>query len=117
MARTKKVKDDSIKLHVRKGDTVLVMSGKFSGKRGKVLQVFPKTGRIVVEGVNFTKRHTKPTKSLPQGGILEKEGAIASSNVMLFCNSCSTPTRVGKKVLEDGKSTRVCKKCGEEFDR
>jgi len=115
MAQAKKI--EGVKPHVKKGDTVLVMAGKNTGKRGKVLQVFPKTGRIVVEGVNFVKRHTKPTKALPQGGILEKEGPIASSNVMLFCSKCSNPTRVGHKVLEDGTSTRVCKKCGEVLDR
>jgi large subunit ribosomal protein L24 len=115
MARAKRV--EGVKPHVKKGDIVLVMTGKSAGKRGKVLQVFPKTGRIVVEGVNFVKRHTKPTRALPQGGILQKEGAIDSSNVMLFCSKCSNPTRVGKTVLEDGKTARVCKKCGEAFDQ
>ncbi|NPV27003.1 MAG: 50S ribosomal protein L24 [Firmicutes bacterium] len=103
------------KVHVKKGDTVLVITGKDAGKRGKVLEVNPKKQRIIVEGVNITKKHTKPTRALPQGGIVEKEGSIASSNVMLVCSKCQRPTRVAKKLLDD-KYVRACRKCGELID-
>lgn len=99
------------KIHVKKGDLVMVITGKDAGKKGKVLEVFPKKGRVVVEKINMVKRHTKPTQSLPQGGILEKEAPIASSNVMLFCSECNNVTRVSMKETEAGK-VRVCKKCG-----
>ncbi|NPV91732.1 MAG: 50S ribosomal protein L24 [Firmicutes bacterium] len=102
-------------IHVRKGDTVLVISGKSAGKRGKVLSVLTDKNRIIVEGVNISKRHTKPTRALPQGGIIEKEGSIHSSNVMLVCTKCKNPTRVGKKLLND-KQVRACKQCGEIID-
>ncbi|MCL2335888.1 MAG: 50S ribosomal protein L24 [Firmicutes bacterium] len=103
------------KIHVRKGDTVLVICGKSAGKKGKVLEVRPADSRVIVEGVNKVKRHTKPTRSLPQGGIMEREAPLHSSNVMLFCTKCNKPTRVGKKIQEDGKSLRQCKNCGELF--
>lgn len=103
------------KVHVKKGDTVLIITGKDSGKRGKVIEVSPKKNRLIVEGVNITKKHTKPTRALPQGGIVEKEGTIASSNVMLVCNKCHTPTRIAKKML-DNKYVRACRKCGELID-
>lgn len=101
------------KIHVRKGDTVLVITGKSAGKKGKILSVIPDKSRVVVEGVNVVKRHSKPTQRMPQGGIVEKEAPIHSSNVMLFCGKCNSPTRVGKKSLEDGDKVRICKKCGE----
>lgn len=104
------------KLHVRKGDTVLVLAGKNAGKRGKVIQVYPATRRVIVEGVNVAKRHSRPTRSLPQGGIVEKEAPIAGSNVMLVCGKCSQPTRVAKKLVEQ-KYYRACKKCGEIIDK
>ncbi|MCL6638767.1 MAG: 50S ribosomal protein L24 [Firmicutes bacterium] len=101
------------KVHVRKGDTVLVIAGKSIGKKGKVIEVLPEKSRVVVEGVNIIKRHTKPTQKLPQGGIMEREAPIHSSNVMLYCNKCNRPTRIGKKFLENGDKIRICKKCGE----
>lgn len=104
------------KVHVRKGDTVLVIRGKDVGKKGKVLRVLPAEGRVIVEGVNIVKRHTRPTREIPQGGIIEKEAPIHSSNVMLFCNKCNKPTRVGKRILENGKKERICKKCEESLD-
>lgn len=103
------------KVHVRKGDTVVVITGKNSGKKGKVLSVIPDKSRVIVEGVNVVKRHSRPTRSLPQGGIIEKEAPIHSSNVMLYCNKCNSTTRVGKKILDDGEKVRVCKKCGENL--
>lgn len=103
------------KLHVRKGDTVLVITGKDAGKRGKVVMAQPDKGRVIVEGINRVKRHTRPNQRMPQGGIVEKEAPIHASNVMLICNKCNSPTRVAKKFLEDGKKVRLCKKCGEEL--
>jgi large subunit ribosomal protein L24 len=105
---------DNQKVHVRKGDTVMVITGKDAGKKGKVLQVLPKANRVVVEQVNIVKRHTKPTKALPQGGIVEKEAPINSSNVMLYCTECNSVTRRSIKITEQGKF-RVCKKCGHSF--
>ena len=101
------------KVHVRKGDTVLVTTGKDKGKKGKVINVNPDKSRVIVDGVNIIKRHTKPTQKMPQGGIMEKPAPVNSSNVMLFCTKCSSPTRISKKILEDGKKVRVCKECGE----
>lgn len=104
------------RIHVKKGDTVVVITGKDKGQKGKVISVEPAKGRVYVEGVNIVKRHTRPTQKLRQGGILEKEAPIASSNVMLYCSKCKNATRLGKKILADGSKARVCKKCGEVLD-
>ncbi len=100
------------KTHIKKDDTVMVITGKDAGKTGKVLQVLPASGKVVVEGVNIVKRHTKPTQKNPQGGIMEKPAAIAISNVMLYCGKCSKVTRVSMKSV-DGELVRQCKHCGE----
>ena len=100
-------------MRIRKGDNVRVMSGNDKGKEGKILKVFPDTGRIIVEKVNLIKRHTKATKTLPQGGIIEKEAPINASNVMLVCPNTGKPTRIGKDVLSDGSRARVSKQSGE----
>ena len=100
------------KVHVNKGDTVYVLAGKDGGKKGKVLKVFPKESRVLVEGVNMVKKHKKPRQTNP-GGIINQEAPIHSSNVMLICDRCKTPTKVGKLILENGEKSRVCKKCGE----
>ena len=100
-------------MKVVKNDNVLVISGNYKGKKGKVLKVFPKEQRIIVEGVHFIKRHTRPSQKNPQGGIVEKEAPISISNVLVICPKCSTPTRIGRKMLEDGKRVRVCKNCRE----
>ncbi|MBU7007452.1 50S ribosomal protein L24 [Phosphitispora fastidiosa] len=105
------------KIHVKKGDTVLVITGKNAGKKGKVVEVLPKDNRLVVEGVNVVKRHTKPSQQMPQGGIVEKEAPIAVSNVMIFCSKCNSPRRINKEILANGKKVRVCNKCGEAFDK
>ena len=102
------------KLHVKKGDMVEVISGKDKGVKGKVLQSLPKDGKIIVEGVNKIKKHTKGTQKDPKGGIVEKEAPIASSNVLLYCPACKKGVRYGQKVEGDKKS-RVCKKCGKEL--
>lgn len=100
-------------MNVRRNDMVAVISGNYRGKRGKVLRVLPKREWVVVEGINTVKRHTKPSQANPQGGIIEKEGPIHLSNVMVVCPKCDSPARVGKTWLEDGQKIRVCKKCGE----
>lgn len=105
------------KVHVKKGDTVLVITGKDAGKKGKVLEVQPKNQRVIIEGINIVKRHTKPTQAAPQGGIVEKEAAIASSNVMLSCPKCGKPTRIGKKLMNNGAYARQCKHCGEVLEK
>ncbi|WP_227764133.1 50S ribosomal protein L24 [Zhaonella formicivorans] len=105
------------KVHVKKGDTVLVITGKNAGKKGKVLTVIPDKQRVIVEGVNVVKRHTKANQKMPQGGIVEKEAPISSSNVMLYCTKCNSPTRIAHKFLDDGTKVRYCKKCGEVLDK
>lgn len=105
------------KVHVHKGDTVVVISGKDTGKKGKVLAVLPQKQRVLVEGVNLIKRHTRPTQALPQGGILQREAPVHSSNVMAYCPSCNKPSRMGKRLLDDNTKVRVCKKCGEVLER
>ncbi|ATW27126.1 50S ribosomal protein L24 [Candidatus Formimonas warabiya] len=105
------------KVHVKKGDTVLVITGKDAGKKGKILEVQPKKSRVIVEGMNIVKRHTKPTQAAPQGGIVEKEAAMASSNVMLFCPKCNKPTKIAKKEMPNGAFLRQCKHCGEVFEK
>jgi large subunit ribosomal protein L24 len=101
------------KVHVKKGDTVIVIRGKDAGKKGKVLSVSPEKQRVIVEKVNVVKRHSRPTRQLPQGGIVEKEAAIHASNVMLLCGKCHKPTRVGHRIFENEAKVRVCKRCGE----
>lgn len=103
-------------MHVKKGDTVVVISGKDKGKKGKVLTAMPKRNRVIVEGVNMQTKHTKPSQKSPQGGIIHQEGPIHVSNVMLYCDKDKKGVRVGYKVLENGEKVRVCKKCGEVLD-
>jgi len=104
------------KLHVKKNDQVMVIAGKEKGKTGKILDVLPKQGYALVEKVNFVKRHSRPGGQNRQGGILEKEAPVNVSNLMIICNKCNSPVRVGRKILEDGKRARYCKKCGELID-
>lgn len=103
------------KIHVRKNDTVMVISGKDKGKTGEVLSVMPKTGKIIVKGVNVVTKHQKPNRANMQGGIIQKEAPLYSSKVMLYCDKCKSVTRISHKLLEDGTKVRVCKKCGETF--
>lgn len=103
-------------MNIKKGDTVVVLTGKDSGKRGKILRVFPADNRVVVEGVNKSKKHSKPSRSLPQGGILQIETPLNVSNVMLVCGKCKKPTRGARKILDNGEKARVCKQCGEVLD-
>lgn len=101
------------KVHVREGDRVVILSGKDRDKRGKILEVLPADGKVVVEGINMVKRHQRPTRADRQGGILEKEGAISTAKVMLICPRCGKPSRTGQKILKSGEKVRYCKKCGE----
>jgi len=103
--------------HVKKNDTVKVISGKEKGKTGKVIVVLPKKERVIIEKINLVKRHTKPKGAAGQGGIIEKEGAIHISNVMVVCPKCNSAVRFGYKLLEDGNKVRVCKKCEEVIDK
>ncbi len=105
-------------MKIKKGDSVLIIAGDDRGKIGKVLKVFPDRNRAIVEGVNFIKRHTRQTRRAQKGGIIEKEGPVDLSNLLVFCSKCSSPTKVGFKILEGevgeraGK-VRICQKCGE----
>jgi len=104
-------------LHIRKNDTVIVIAGKEKGKTGKVLRVLPDKGRVIVERVNFIKRHQRPTSRARHGGIIEREGSLDVSKVMLVCGKCGKPTRTGAQILAEGRKVRVCKKCGEIVDK
>ena len=104
-------------VHVRRGDMVAVLGGKERGKRGKVLRVVPAAGRVLVEHVNMIKKHQRPTQKLRQGGIIEREGALALSNVLVVCPRCDKPSRLGVKILGDGRKVRTCRRCGESIDR
>ena len=103
-------------MKIRKNDTVLVITGKDKGKKGKVHSAYPKKERVLVEGINFTKRHMRATGQVRQAGIIEREAPIHVSNVMLLCNKCNRPTRVGFHSLEDGRKVRICRSCGEVID-
>lgn len=104
------------KVHVKKGDTVLVLSGKDRGKKGKVLKVIPEDMMVLVEGVNMTTKHVKPKSRYQQGGIVHQESPISSSKVMYHCDKCGKPAKIAKKILENGQKARVCKHCGVEIE-
>lgn len=103
------------KLHIKKGDTVMVIAGNYEGQKGRVLEIIRKTDRAIVEGVNMIKKHTKPNTEHPQGGIVEKEAPIHISNLMLVDPKTGKPTRIGRKLDENGKLVRYSKKSGEEI--
>ena len=103
------------KMSIRKDDLVVVLSGKDKGKQGKVLEVMPKSGKVVVEKINVVSRHTKPRKQGEQGGIIKKEAPIYACKVQRVCPKCNKPNRPASKVGADGKRVRVCKKCGAEI--
>jgi large subunit ribosomal protein L24 len=98
---------------LKKNDKVIILSGKEKGKIGAVLKIFVEKNRAIVEKINVVKRHSKAGMRGAKGGIVEKEAPIQMSNLMLVCNKCAAPTRVGKKILDDGSKVRTCKKCGE----
>jgi large subunit ribosomal protein L24 len=103
---------------IRKNDNVLVITGRDRGKRGRVLRVLPTKGRVIVEGVNFIKRHTKPNpqKNI-KGGIVEREASLNASNVQIVCPDCGAPTRIGSRRLDDGRRVRFCRKCKGVVDK
>ena len=103
------------KMHIKKGDTVVVLYGKDKGKKGKVLSVFPKSGKAIVEGVSMAAKHRKPRKAGDQGGIIHQEIPIHTCKLMHVCSKCNEATRIGRKVMDDGSIVRYCKKCNELF--
>ena len=102
------------KVHVKTGDTVMVINGKYRGAKGKVMQVSPSEGKVIVEGVNIVSKHVKPRRQGETGGIVKVEGAMYASKVQLYCSKCGKGVRV-KTNVADGKKTRVCAKCGSEL--
>jgi len=110
------VENIKMKIRIKKDDKVKVLTGKDKGKIGKVLKVVKKTNRAVVENINVVKVHQRPTQANPQGGIVEKTMPIDISNLMVMCNSCVKPTRIGIRQLEDGKRVRICRKCDQQID-
>jgi large subunit ribosomal protein L24 len=105
------------KRNLKKNDLVMVIAGKEKGKTGRILRVLTKKDRAIVEKINFIKRHQRPSGQQRQGGIIQREGPLTLSNLMLVCDSCNKPVRMGKRLLEDGKKARYCKKCGEMVDK
>ncbi len=103
------------KVHVKTNDTVVILSGKDKGKKGKVLEVSPTEGKVIVEGLNMVTKHVKPRRMGESGGIVKAEAPLYASKVQLVCPKCDKPTRLAHKVLENGTKERVCKKCGETF--
>ena len=106
----------NLKLHVRKGDKVVILSGKDKGKKGKIVTAHPDKGTVVVEGVNVVKKHRRATQRV-QAGIHEQEAPLASAKVMVICPSCSKATRIRKIIQKDGSRVRACKHCGESLDK
>ena len=103
------------KVHVKSGDEVIVINGKYRGKKGKVMQVSPAEGKVIVEGVNIVTKHVKPRQMGEQGGLVKAESALYADKVQLVCPKCKKPTRVGHTVNSKGKKMRVCRKCSYEF--
>ena len=103
-------------MKIRKNDTVLVMAGKDRGKKGKVRFAYPEKQKLLVEGINFIKKHSKARGQAKQAGIIDLEAPIHVSNVMLFCDKCNHPTRIGFRLLEDGRKVRICQSCREVID-
>ncbi len=102
-------------MYIKEGDLVTVIAGKELGKQGKVLRIFPVKQRVAVEKINLVKRHVRPSQQSQQGGIVEKEGALHVSNLMLVCDKCDRGVRVGKRILDDGTKVRICRACGEQI--
>jgi large subunit ribosomal protein L24 len=101
------------KIKVRKNDTVMVIAGRDRGKTGKILRILPARGRVIVERLNIVKRHTKPRGAASPGGIVEREAPLDISNVMVLCDRCNAPVRIGSKLAADGSRARICRRCGD----
>jgi large subunit ribosomal protein L24 len=101
------------KFKIRKNDMVMVITGRDRGKTGKVLRLLPQRGRLIVERLNMVKRHTKPRGAASPGGIVEREAALDISNVMVLCDRCDAPVRIGFKLGADGSQSRICRRCGD----
>jgi large subunit ribosomal protein L24 len=106
-----------MRARIKKNDTVMVIAGSDRGKSGKVLRVLPAKDRALVERLNMVKRHQKARTAQGASGIVEKEAGIHLSNLMILCDKCNAPVRMGKRLLEDGRSVRVCRRCGDQLDR
>jgi large subunit ribosomal protein L24 len=107
-----------VRIRLKKNDTVEVLSGKDAGKRGKILKVIPEKNRVIVQGVGFVKKHTKPNPQRNiKGGIAEREAPVHASNVLIVCSECGERTRIGAKHLSDGRKVRVCRKCDGVLDK
>jgi len=105
------------RFHIKKNDLIMVVQGRERGKSGRVLKVLPEKEKVIVEKINFVKRHTRPHGQQRRGGILEKEAPLHISNVRLLCEKCNKPVRIRHRAVEGGKKARVCHKCGESFDK
>lgn len=103
-------------MQIRKNDSVMVIAGKERGKTGKVLRVLRDEDAVIIERINIVKRHTKPRGPQQPGGIVEKEASIDVSNIMIMCDKCNAPVRIGRKILADGKKIRICRRCNEALD-
>jgi large subunit ribosomal protein L24 len=103
-------------VQIRKNDSVMVIAGKERGKTGKVLRVLRDEDAVIIERINIVKRHTKPRGPQQPGGIVEKEASIDVSNIMIMCDKCNAPVRIGRKILADGKKIRICRRCNEALD-
>lgn len=106
-----------MRARIKKNDTVMVIAGRERGKTGKVLRVIPRETRALIERLNMVKRHQKPRGPQAASGIVEKEAPIHLSNLMIMCDKCNAPVRMGKRTLEDGRSARICRRCGDLLDR
>ncbi|TCL66471.1 LSU ribosomal protein L24P [Hydrogenispora ethanolica] len=103
-------------LHYKKGDEVVVLSGKDKGRHGKIQKVLPKDNAVVIEGINLAKKHAKPTKANPQGGVIDKSLPMDISKVMVICSGCNKPTRIRRDRAVDGALVRICRHCGRTLD-
>lgn len=106
----------ALRMNIRKNDSVMVITGKERGKTGKVLRVIPDREAAIIERVNLVKRHARARGPQQPGGIIEKEARIPISNLMIMCDKCNAPVRIGKKVLPDGRKVRVCRRCGDPLE-
>jgi large subunit ribosomal protein L24 len=105
--------EERARVQIRKNDSVMVIAGRERGKTGKVLRVLPERNAVIIERINLIKRHTRPRGPQQPGGIVEKEAPLRASNIMIMCDKCNAPVRIGRKVLADGEKIRICRRCGE----